>query len=514
MSKITDIMQNLIMSNPKRAIWFMTSMKPDFWEKQGENLALKTFHEAAEKVPAYKDFISKHGIKDHTKIKTIDDFKKYVPLMDKDNYLRAYPLEDTALGDVTKSFALISSAGTTGKPLSILVPKNYLKTVYPGMLALYDYFWNISENKNKRVLMICAMALGVWAGGTITPFGIKEICDRFENFTLVNTGTDPAQIVNCLKTIGKHYEIITVFTYPSFLKLLLDYGDKENIKWEDYNIKVLCSSELIDFNLWNYFINKLHPKSKDQWCILDTYSMTETAGGTFATPFTIEVKKIAQENESISYKIFQQKNSFGLFQFNPAGGLMESINNEIIITYSGKIPLIRYNIKDLGKIFSWQEMNEVLKNNGVNIQKELRKDGWTKPNFQWPFLTILGRKDYAISLYGAKISPETIQFIFNQDPKIYNFKLTTSIIDNLNPHFGIFIELQPSVELSENEKTKMENYYSEKIVNYLLQNNFDFKDAYSINKEVMIPKIKIFPYRKGPFQEDIGHIKLKQVINN
>lgn len=33
------------------------------WEKEGQKMALQVFHAAAERVPAYKDFLRKHGIK-------------------------------------------------------------------------------------------------------------------------------------------------------------------------------------------------------------------------------------------------------------------------------------------------------------------------------------------------------------------------------------------------------------------------------------------------------------------
>jgi len=54
MSKISAIFQNFIISNPKRAIWFMKSMSASFWEKQNKKLALEVFKEARENSPGYK----------------------------------------------------------------------------------------------------------------------------------------------------------------------------------------------------------------------------------------------------------------------------------------------------------------------------------------------------------------------------------------------------------------------------------------------------------------------------
>ena len=382
MAKFTDIMQNFIMSNPKRAIWFMSSMKPDFWEKQGDKLALKTFHEAAEKVPAYKDFLKKHGIKDHAKIKTIDDFKKYVPLMDKDNYLRAYPLEELTLGKIEESYTLYMSGGTTGEPTYYLASREEFQVLPYGVLAIYDYLWDITL---KRTLFINSLALGVWSAGMIANFISKTLCDKYENLTIVMPGADYERTLDILEKIGKNYDLILIACYPTLLKTLLDFGERRKIDWKKYNIKLIIFGEPFDDNLRDYTLSIINPAKEGSWAIFEGYGGTEFSYLGFATPFTIETRKIARQNEKLCLDIFQNKFPLGLYQWSPAQQLVESIKDTLYITREGKIPLIRYTPKDAGKIFSWQEMNQILKDNRVDIQKELKKDGWAKPNFQWPF---------------------------------------------------------------------------------------------------------------------------------
>jgi len=502
-------MQNLIMSNPKRAIWFMTSMKPDFWEKQGENLALKTFHEAAEKVPAYKDFISKHGIKDHTKIKTIDDFKKYVPLMDKDNYLRAYPLEKLVIGKIEESYTLYMSGGTTGDPTYYLVPREEFKVLPFGMVAIYDYLWDITS---KKTLFINGMALGVWMAGVIANFLLKTLCDKYKNFTVVTPGADYERILDILEKIGRNYDLIFIGCYPTLLKTLLDTGKQRGIDWKKYNIKVNMGGEPFDDNLRDYILNKINPTTEGFWAISEGYGGTEFGYPGLATPLTIEIRKIARRNEELCLEIFKNKIPLGLYQWNPAQQLVESINDTLYITRGGKIPLIRYTPKDMGNLFSWEEMNQILVKNKINIFQQLEKDGWVKPNFQWPFMTFLGRKDYSISLYGAKISPQMIQYVLGENPLTHSFKISGREEKNLKLSFDVFIELQKNVKISEEEKQRIEAEYSKKILDYLLKTNFDFKDAYSIHKEALTPKVKVYSFREGPFQEEKDRIKPRFII--
>ena len=47
-----------------------------------------------------------------------------------------------------------------------------------------------------------------------------------------------------------------------------------------------------------------------------------------------------------------------------------------------------------------------------------------KTKFPMAILTLLGRKDYAISLYGTKISPEMIQLVIEKSPLFHSFKIS------------------------------------------------------------------------------------------
>src|SRR4051812_47956159 len=84
-------------------------------EKGAQKKALRTFHAAAERVPAYNDFLKHHDI-NHKKIRSFDDFKR-LPLVDKDNYLRKYPLEQLMWDGKKFDGDIISvSSGSSGEP--------------------------------------------------------------------------------------------------------------------------------------------------------------------------------------------------------------------------------------------------------------------------------------------------------------------------------------------------------------------------------------------------------------
>src|SRR3989344_8372675 len=63
-----------------------------FFIQEGARRALSVFHEAAARVPAYKDFLKKHKVRPDT-IHTIKDFTR-LPAPDKRSYINAYSLKD------------------------------------------------------------------------------------------------------------------------------------------------------------------------------------------------------------------------------------------------------------------------------------------------------------------------------------------------------------------------------------------------------------------------------------
>ena len=78
-------------SNATKLLSLLKNRSEDNWIQRGETQAFKLFKQMAQRVPAYKNFLKKNGVKPQ-QVRSIHDFKK-IPLTNKENYLLAYPLE-------------------------------------------------------------------------------------------------------------------------------------------------------------------------------------------------------------------------------------------------------------------------------------------------------------------------------------------------------------------------------------------------------------------------------------
>src|SRR4051812_9528598 len=84
-------------------------------EDVGFRNALYLFHQASQRVPAYIDFLKRHGVKPEF-IKTKADFRS-VPRTEKPSYISQYSLAEMSWdGTLSAARYISTSSGSTGTP--------------------------------------------------------------------------------------------------------------------------------------------------------------------------------------------------------------------------------------------------------------------------------------------------------------------------------------------------------------------------------------------------------------
>ena len=494
-------MQTFIMANPKRATWFMTTMPASFWEKKSQRMALQTFQEAAKKVPAYQDFLKKNNVNPE-EIKTLKDFQEKVPVTSKKNFLHKYPLIDLTDKEFKKIFGICYSSGSTGVPTPFLYRRKIYFSALQGWLSWLDYMWDICSSSNNT-LFINAAPLGVWSFGYTTHLLIGRVLKKY-NITYITTGCDSQTVLKILKEIGENYSQVIISTIPSLIKKILDEGDEEKIKWEKFNLKLQLAGEYLSEDFQKYILFKIDPEKREVWRIFNLYAAGDTGLIGFTTPLSLLIQKIKKKDKNLNSLLNDY--SFSLFQYNPLSIFLEEKEGDLLVTSSASlIPIIRYRLGDSVKIIPFQKMESKLKEYGYFISDLLKKEGWQKSYFKWPFLMLQGRKDDILTIFsGAKISPQNLFPLLNMpDAKEMNsFKLAIETEQDFNKRLVVYLELKENLKPSTQEVINLEKKYQDLVHQCLLKTNIDYQDAYRINPEIVLPKIKIFPAGQGPFEED------------
>ncbi len=491
-------MRGFIMANPDRANKFFASRPTEWWEKQGEKKALATFHEAAEKVPAYQDFLKKNGVENHEKIQTIEDFKKYVPVTTKENYIFHYDLDERLLEPYSNLFTLATTSGTTGEP--VFWPRNSFQdkmtSLYFEMMAQ-----NIWQTQKKATLIIVCFSLGNYIAGELNSWFWKDIALRNKGLLTVATpGSDLEGTLVVVKKFINHYDQIIFGGYPYFFKLFLDTGEKAGIDWKKHNIKFFYGGEGMSWDFRQNLINKFSREPKELNNIVDVYGTADAGGISYGNCLTSLIQEFIVSKKNLQTKILgKERQVVSLTQLNTSAYFVEEKDENLVITFRGAVPLIRYNILDIGGIVPFKKVLEIFQEEGVDLLNKLKERAPYFKSFTQPFLFVEGRES-CISLDGANVFPTTIQDIIDKSSHFASFKLSKKADENGDWRFYVYLELKSDKNITKEEEAKLKEDYKHLILNVLLTRNHDFKRSYEDNPELCVPRIEIRRFGEDEFK--------------
>ncbi|OGE78809.1 MAG: hypothetical protein A2751_01275 [Candidatus Doudnabacteria bacterium RIFCSPHIGHO2_01_FULL_46_14] len=449
-----------------------------FWKRAGEKRALTVFHEAARRVPAYKDFLKKNKINPQ-KIKTVGDFS-HVPHTDKKNYVSSYPIHKRCWDEKLSESSLVAmSSGTSGEPN--FWPRDGYQEFEAAIIheTIYRNFFQI--NKYKTLLVI-GFPMGVYVSGLATTLPSWLVAQK-NNLTIITAGNNKTEVLRTVRNLRQNYEQIILVGHPFFIKDIIETGTENGMRWDKKRLRMMFCSEGFNEQWRDYLLKKAGIKA-GRSAILSTYGSSEMLLMAHETPQSIKYRQILESDPALSNEIFGRPLTPNLFQFNPLLRHITSEGGELIFTAASGTPLIRFNLHDSGKIIPYEDMKNRL---GKKISAN---DGW-----QLPFLALYGRSDYTVILYAANIYPEHIHSALNHRPFLNKitgkFAMRKGYLKNMDEYLEINIELKTGIK-SGHELSKQ---IQSKIYEKLKDINMEFRDASMKFPKNTVPKIVLHSYQ-------------------
>ena len=331
--------------------------------------ALDLFFYAYKNCIAYKDFIDKSNI-DFKDIKTIDDFKK-IPITDKQNYIKKYPLEQRLYKDKTLSdyYMICSSSGSSGKPT--FWPRDFEtdKKLEKAKEALFEEHFQVSKQKT---LCLITFGLGVWTAGMLSAKLSWPIAKN-NKFSMVTPGIDKKSAFELIKLLHPHYDQVVLMGYPPFLTDLIDLAKQSNFDLKKVNLKLFYTSERVSED-WRNQMSKTLNTTANRHSLVGFYACSDTGIIGAETKSSIDLLEECNKNSQLNQELFSTDEPPTLVSYNPINKYLESIKNEIIITANQPVPLIRYNIHDRGKLINKNEINNSIKKFKLNLNPKETND--------------------------------------------------------------------------------------------------------------------------------------------
>lgn len=488
---------NLTKKNSVINICGLKTVTEQCWINKGECSVLKLFHSMAERVPAYKEIIRKNHIHPET-VRSIKNFKK-LPIIDKDNYLRAYPIKNLCWGGQfdTKQWTICTTSGSTGEPFYF--PHSIEQDLQYAIMAELYLLTNFHIDK-KTTLYINGFPMGAWIGGVFTYKAVSMIAEKgLYSLSIINPGINKNGIISAIKNLGHKFDQVIIGSYAPFLKDTLDDGVRAGVKWSDYNLGFIFSAEGFSENFRDYVLKTAGAKN-DYTTTLNHYGTVDLGTMSYETPLSVLIRRIAVKNPKVYKSLFGDSIKLPtLTQYFPELFYFEEIDKTLVCSAFSGMPLVRYNLRDSGGVYSFKQMVEKFAENKIDLLKEAEKAGIANTIWKLPFVYVYERNDFSISFYAFQIYPATIRRaleIKNLAKKITGkFCMETKFDRGQNQYIEIQVELGGGVKPSQTLKKAV----TKSVTSQLLKESSEYRETYKEKTSKVIPRIIFWPYEHELF---------------
>ncbi|MFC2136881.1 hypothetical protein ACFLTE_01770 [Bacteroidota bacterium] len=449
-----------------KAIKYLKNIKSKKLIKLSEKSVIKAFKRASKRTVAYKEILISKNI-EIAKIKNLRNFQENVPIIDKEQIFPNNNIDKLCLnGSITSIKSIFSSSGFSGiYSFGVNTKKNY-KNISKSIDTSLEYLFQIS--KKKTFLISCI------------PMGVKV----HTSLPIAETSIRSDMALSIIKKFSGYYDQIIIVGDPYFIKKIAEEGIEQQIDWSKINSSFIFGEDWFSQSFREYIENLtgMKPELNQERKVLATLGIAELDLNLFhESKYTIEIRREAQKNIALRQDLFGEGNSAPiLFHYFPHRTYMECINGELIFSMLSPnllIPLIRYNSKDSGKLYSYKHIETILKKHNLNHYI---------PDIKLPFVSVYGRKENYIIYKNEKIIPEDIKQSIFENLEVA--RLTTGYFrlsnDEVNP-----IEIQLNKGIVDDKKIRQ--LFENQINKYL---------------PVSLP-VKLYTYESFPYAMELDYEK-------
>ena len=427
---------------------FFAGARPS--ESEPAESVLELFHRVATTVPAYRKFLSEHGV-EPAAVTTLDDFHR-LPVTDKPNYHERFPLPELCRDGRLDGCDIVSlSSGSSGRP-----------TVWPRSLEdelhvsrRFEQVFDVFGVRERSTLVVVCFPLGTWVGGLFTIACVRHLAAKGYPITVVAPGNNKAEILRVLPELAGHVEQIVLSGYPPFVKDVVDTGLAAGFDWSRHAVKLLLAGEVFSEEWRDLVARRLGMNDP----VRDTASLYGTAdAGVLGneTPLSVSIRRFLAGRPDLARELFGDSRLPTLVQYDPTSRYFEQVGGTLLFSADNGIPLIRYHIADEGGLVSAADMRAFCAANGFVPEFDGRgsgTDGAGPDRFgpdrfgDLPFVYVFGRSMFTVSFFGANVYPENIAVGLEQpgisDWVTGKFVLETVTDADENPALRVTVELAP-----------------------------------------------------------------------
>ena len=412
---------------------YLASANPEQLTAASEKSVLAAFERAARTVPAYKRLLAERGVEPGA-IRTIEQFTRQVPVIDKRLVFEANELRDCCTGGRLDDVELFyTSSGYSGVFSFGAEAPGGTRRAALGLEFLLDRAFGIFD---RKTLYINCNGMGV------------RVPTR--TLALAETSVRADSVIALVRKLARDFDQFIINGESPLLKKVIEDGFEAGIPWRDLTVHLVTGGEFIAENFRSYMAHMLGHDFDDPagGSFGISMGLSELSVSIFSETFqTVRIRRAARDNPQLRYALFGQGTELcpEVMQYFPQQTYVETVPDEAgtpqlvvsMLDPHRKIPLIRYNTHDTVRIMSYPELSGILDAHGC---------GAMRPEFRLPVAMIQGRMQSAAERDQLSVTPGEVKEALYAD-----FDLAGQVTGNFTimPEEGqtvVLVQMKPDCE--------------------------------------------------------------------
>lgn len=217
--------------------WKLANGTVDDLLRQGQRRLLSSFQRAARRSRAYRQLLAEAGV-DPEEIRTVSDFIRRCPVLDKGNTFRRFPLDCLIADDVKVEdlASVLTSSGHGGGGFAFGLSTRRQYEDQPRLIDIaLDLAFDIDR---RRTLLINCLPMGV-------TFQSHSVC-------IANVSVREDMACAIAGAAGPLFDQIVLCADPLFLKKLCDYSEDIRFDWRRFHLHLIIGEEAFPESFRSY----------------------------------------------------------------------------------------------------------------------------------------------------------------------------------------------------------------------------------------------------------------------
>jgi len=299
---------------------------------------LTVFRQAAETVPAYRKLLAEAGVRPE-EIRSLDDFRQRVPVLDKACTFGRFPLADLCRhGEVGRPAWVLTSSGQSGRFAFGVYDAETGDAAYRRIDDALDAYFAV---RSRKTLLINALPMGVKV--------YTRAC------TLAETSVRDDMVVALVKTFGSHFDQVILVAEAAFVKRVLELGRAEGVDWQGLVVHVVVGEEPLAVNARLLFESWLgiDPARPETGQVVSTMGVGELGLNLFfETPTLVALRRTLHLDDALRHAVLgpDARCVPMLFAYEPRRIFVELVEGDrltvTMLDPTRRVPLVRYATGD------------------------------------------------------------------------------------------------------------------------------------------------------------------------